>query len=1253
MISLGSSQSTNTCFVGIQANHGSAPDPTDRIYHNTINISGTAASGDLPSFCFHRGDFSASSRTQSVDVRNNIFTNSRNGGTGLHFAIGNNLNSTSVSTGWASGASDNNVLNAGSATIGWWGASLDFAAWKTASACDGLSRSGISVIYVNPVSDLHLNMGLTPTAIESGGQNIAMVSSDIDGQGRPGPAGSVNGAAFAPDMGADEIDGIYLDLAHPVITFSPLQFTCDTNDRIITAQIADYSGVPVSGGLVPRVYYRKSSGSWSSGAGVLTAGTGINGTWEFTIPSAGLGGVTFGDVVEYFIIAQDIMAPCNIASLPIAGLVATDVNTVTTTPSAPYVYSVSSPMSGTYTVGATGDFPTLTAAVNTYNNSCLEGPVLFSLIDTSYLTESFPITILSHPDADQVNTLTIKPAPGLNTILSGSSASAIIVLRGADYICIDGSNDTLANILCPRQRTGRNLIIENSNTSGTSVVFAIQTAPDGSPACFNQLMNCVIRGSGPSATGAGVNISGTALLSGTGANQNNDNRIINNKIERVQVGVFSAGSSVTTKNLRNTFDLNELTSVAPDNIGRFGIMLLFEDSCMVRGNDIANIVSSASFDVVGISLGANSLNNSLTTAAETSNGYVSGNNIYNIVQTNTFSAGGIIVAATTSGRTRIENNMINRVFCNGTAGDFGCGIYNGGGSGLMEIYHNTVIVNGDPLTSASQPNMAVGINGATPSVDLRNNILVCSGSSGSNTNTGIGLAYSSTTGNYTNLISDNNDIYVSGTGSCTGRTGGLTAAGTARTSLADWQTETGRDQHSVAVLPAFVSVSDAHLLAGLNPGIEDGGTPLPVIMDIDCEYRNGCHPDMGADEFGLGRQIIVRGNAVLIPNGDLVPDASDSTWLGPQSVCNGTHSVNYMLYNTGTTDLSISGVQLTGADSLDFSLTAPASLIAAGDSSQMSLVFDPSDAGIRTAIIHIFTDDCNDPEYTFTVSGEGTETAVTVNLGSEPSCYGASDGWVYALATSGEGPFTFLWIPGGFTGDTLFALSADTIICVATDVNACSASDTMILGQPALITFNQTQTICYGEEYLIGVHAYDSSGIYIDTLSAMNGCDSIVTTDLTEEPPVDVSVSINMITITADNAGADYQWVDCNSSYAIIPGETGQSYTPSANGSYAVVVTQGICSDTSNCVIITTVGIETIGEGLITQVFPNPTGGICFLEIRSSGSLSIVNMLGEKVMQADLPAGRHRLDMSGLSAGLYLLEVSNMHGKESIRLVIE
>ncbi len=1078
MISLGTGQTANTSFVGVGVFSGGVTPVLTGIYYNTINITGVAASGAQPSFGIYRGNFLATAVTFPVDIRNNLITNTRSGGTGVHCAISNNFGATTASNaGWGANASNNNVLNAANpANVGWWNTAQTFASWQTTSVADANSYSGIAVTYVNPANDLHLNMGLTPTLIESNGQTIAGISTDIDNQVRPGPVGSVNGGAFLPDIGADEIDAVPLDINAPNISLPLLTFTCSTADRTFTTTLLDLSGVPTTGTLQPRVYFRKNAGPWFSTQGALVSGSATNGVWSFTISSAAMGGLAVSDVVGYYVIAQDILG--NIGSNPSAGLVATNVNAVTTPPTTPNTYLISGNLSGLYTVGAAGTYSTLTAAANAYNNSCLTGPVVFSLIDATYPSETFPITFISNVNASSTNSLVIKPAAGVSPTITGSSTTAIIVINGGDFITINGSNGTTANSICPLVKASRDLSIINTNASTASAVLSIQTNTAGNAATNNAILNSIVTGNGGLTTGVAINISGPTIGSGAGAVNNDNNSIINNLIQSAQIGVFSAGQSITIKNNNTTVDLNELNGVGANAIGRVGIMILFDNATLVRANTIANIISAGSVDVMGITLGSNALANSLTTGAEVTNATVTGNVINNISQSGTYSSGGIVLAATTTGTSLIANNSVNNLYANGTGGDFGVGIYYGGGTGVLNVFHNSVQLTGT-LTGASQPNIALGINGVTPPVNIRNNILICTGSNGFNGNTGIGLAYTSTLGNYANLISSNNAIFVSGASSSIGRVGSL-AAGTQQVTLANWQTETGKDLNSVNISPTFVSANDLHLVANSNTGIENAGTPIAAVpTDVDCDVRNTTAPDMGFDEVctnpslataAVSNSLVCAGSTVALSvvTGTL-NDATAWNWYsgscGGSSAGTGT-SVNVAPTNTTSYFVSGMGGCITTPTCASVTvntnplptLTANSGSICAGN----SFTIVPSGASTYTfsggsAIVSPIATTNYTVSGTSTLGCNGSAIAtVTVNalptLTVSTSATLICTGQTASLTASGAN--TYSWSAGGNTAAITVSPSTTTIYTV---------NGTNALGCVSLpVSITQSVSLCVG-----------------------------------------------------------------------------------------------------------------------------------------------------------------------------------------------
>ena len=63
--------------------------------------------------------------------------------------------------------------------------------------------------------------------------------------------------------------------------------------------------------------------------------------------------------------------------------------------------------------------------------------------------------------------------------------------------------------------------------------------------------------------------------------------------------------------------------------------------------------------------------------------------------------------------------------------------------------------------------------------------------------------------------------------------------------------------------------------------------------------------------------------------------------------------------------------------------------------------------------------------------------------------------------------------------------------------NGCDSVVTTNLTVSALISTNQSPVLCYGDSLIVGNSVYKESGEYTDTLTADNTCDSIVYTDLT------------------------------------------------------------------------------------------------------------------------------------------------------------
>ncbi|MBN8691720.1 MAG: SBBP repeat-containing protein [Bacteroidetes bacterium] len=132
-------------------------------------------------------------------------------------------------------------------------------------------------------------------------------------------------------------------------------------------------------------------------------------------------------------------------------------------------------------------------------------------------------------------------------------------------------------------------------------------------------------------------------------------------------------------------------------------------------------------------------------------------------------------------------------------------------------------------------------------------------------------------------------------------------------------------------------------------------------------------------------------------------------------------------------------------------------------------------------------------------------------------------------------------------------------------------------------------TICAGNTYTLpSGTVVSTAGTYTSNLFTAKGCDSVIVTNLLVNQP-NVNVTNSGLTISALATGATFQWYDCNLNQIIV-GATAQTFTASMNGSYAVIVTQNGCQDTSVCTLIQNVGINELNIPTLL-LYPNPTAG--------------------------------------------------------------
>ena len=507
---------------------------TDNIRFNSIFIGGTQGANVVNTACVHRvtGDI--------MDIRDNIFHNNRSStgapgaGTGRHYCI-----QATSTTGTFTSNFNNLFADGTGGTVGFFTSDrITLANWQAAAAGLDVNSFSASPSFVDPTNATTPDLHLTASNPESqGGQTVAGITDDFDGQARPQPA------ATNPDIGADE--GTFTlspDLLAPAISYTLLGNSSGLTSRTLTAfaTITDNSGTVSGGSSNPRIYYKKSTD-----ANAFVGNTNADNGWKFVVASNASspydftidytiifgGTVAPGDIIQYFVVAQD--AANNLASNPTGASASgnppvENINSFTGTANS---YSIAAALTGSKTVGGGGvpDYTTLTGAGG-----------LFAAINANVVTGNLTITIAGDLTEDGTNalnqwaeegvggyTLTIVSDGALRTI-SGAVANGMIRFNGADRVTVDGR---IAG-------AGQFLRFRNTNTSNPTFTFL-------NDATNNTLESCLVEGANTSTT------SGTIVFStSTGTLGNSGNTIhlcdIRDRSDAAGVpanGVYSSGSA--------------------------------------------------------------------------------------------------------------------------------------------------------------------------------------------------------------------------------------------------------------------------------------------------------------------------------------------------------------------------------------------------------------------------------------------------------------------------------------------------------------------------------------------------------------------------------------------------------------------------------------------------------------------------------------------------------------------------------------
>lgn len=261
------------------------------------------------------------------------------------------------------------------------------------------------------------------------------------------------------------------------------------------------------------------------------------------------------------------------------------------------------------------------------------------------------------------------------------------------------------------------------------------------------------------------------------------------------------------------------------------------------------------------------------------------------------------------------------------------------------------------------------------------------------------------------------------------------------------------------------------------------------------------------------------------------------------------------------------------------------------------------------------TTDCNSARtpVTATISGIAGIADISISTPDNSICAGASATFT-AVPTSGGTSPSYQWqVNGSNVGTSTTTYSSttlnngDVVTCIITSSDPC-------------VTDN-----------------IDSSNVVTMTVFAL---------------PSTPTITMSGADIISSSATGNQWYLNGTP----ISGATNSTFTPVVNGTYYCLVTDGngCASDTSNTIVLTTVGINEI-DGLRFNLYPNPATTQFTLETNISGTytLTLFDQLGQKVMVKNCDKPIETIQTNQLRSGVYFVQMNANGVSKTMKLVLK
>lgn len=1125
--------------------------------------------------------------------------------------------------------------------------------------------------------DLHLQTSVA-TQCESGGVALDGITQDYDGNTRNA----------IPDVGADEFAGITVDTASPDIQYTLLTSSSVAASRTLTAfaTITDRSGVNVTAGTKPRLYYKKfaqantyNDNTNATDGWKYVEASNATSPFNFTIDYTKLltGVVTTSDIIQYFVTAQDL----NIT--PRIGL---NSGGFTTQPASVNLAAANFPLnntinqygivantySGTINVGATETISSLTnvgGLFNLLNAGVVSGNITVNI--TSDLTAETGVNSLSQWAEEGVGnyTVTIVPSAGVTRLISGTNSSnSLINLNGADRVTIDGrfagagkfltfrnvstAAPTIGFLNDAQNNTVRNAIIESGNTAVTALLTGVvnigaTNVSNGKGNDNITITECDIRDRSDIAATPARGIHCDGFSAGTIAQYNDNITISNNNIYNwFLVNATSLGISIGAGNSDFTITGNSIYQTAPrTNTAAGGV---------IRGINIQ-------FPSTVNSNGGHTIANNFI--GGTAPGATGGDMTFTVTGAGTIQTFPVIAVSTGLKPNSIQNNTIRKI-------DFTTNSPTGGTTFFSAINLTQGIFNVGTITGNT-------IGAATGNDAIKINI----NAGGTATSFIAGIIGFGTSG-YFNI--QNNTI------------GGITIGGTATSSIIPQfiQVQNTPAQNTIIsnnligslttpnsnnITFATAPVSSFGIRSTITSGVETiiQNNTIQNTMVSSTATNNVSYGVLLFSSVGQKSNINVSNNSIRNININSLPTApvislvgiSLQGFAGTNHVISDNTISNLNNLNTGTGASYVMGVQTQGNttggvmnrnriyDLKNSNSNSTPGLsgifINSGlnwslNNNRISLTNGANSNNVDLSGISNFMNlDSNinlnyNSIYLGGTVATGTTNSVAYTHGSFANV-NAQNNLFYNERTGGTG--NHVAIASTSITPTLGFKTMDTNAYVTADASKIGILNTTVYDFANWKTFsgkdaNSITALSTTETSAALFQNAATADLRLNTSifpvgfatpialstdfegEARSATDPTIGSDEKACIALSNGATEALGVVTATQTGLGVTYQWFTCPNSILVGETNQAFTPTVVGNYKVVISFAGCSTESNCITVNTLGTNQTEKGSKVLVYPNPSNGLFTINSEIDADFVLVNQIGQIVKNISVKANQ-------------------------------